>query len=94
MRRINEASSVGGQVGMDVWVNWKMKLKQLLGGFDRNYLLSLLTKNQIFAGSAGRQFFQATRRCFEIVGDSEPYQAAATVPFKEIESGYWHVCLA
>src|SRR5882762_9951146 len=37
-------SSVGGKVGMDVWVNWKMKLKQLLGGLDRNYLLSLLAK--------------------------------------------------
>jgi len=79
---------------MDVSVNWKMRLKQLLGGLDRNYLLSLLAKNKIFAGSAGRQFFQAARRCFEIVSDSEPNQAAATVPFKEVESGYRHVCLA
>ena len=71
-----------------------MKLKQLLGGLDRNYLLSLLAKDQIFAGSAGRQFLQAAGRRFEIVGDSEPYQAAATVPFKEVESGYRHVCLA
>jgi len=71
-----------------------MKPKQLLSSFDRNYLLSLLAKNQIFARSAGRQFLQAARRCFEIVGDAEPYQAAATVPFKEVESGYWHVCLA
>ena len=70
-----------------------MKPKQLLPSFDRNYLLSLLAENQIFARSAGRQFLQAARCCFEIVGDSEPNQAAATVPFKEVESGYRHVCL-
>jgi hypothetical protein len=71
-----------------------MKLKQLLGGLDRNYLLSLLAKNQIFARSAGRQFLQAACRCFEIVGNAQPNQAAAVVPLKEVESGYRHVCLA
>jgi hypothetical protein len=64
-----------------------MKPEQLLSSFDRNYLLSLLAENQIFARSAGRQFLQ------EIVGNAEPNQAAAVVPFKEVESGYGHVCL-
>ena len=71
-----------------------MKPKQLLSRFDRDYLLSLLAKNQIFARSAGRQFLQAARRCFEVVSDAQPNQAAAVVPFKEVESGYRHVCLA
>src|SRR5216684_4497413 len=63
----------------------------LLHCFQGNHLLSLLAKDQILARSAGRQFPQATRRCFEIVGGSEPNQAASAFPSKEVESGYRHV---
>ena len=64
-----------------------MKPEQLLSSFDRDYLLSLLAENQIFTRSAGRQFLQATRRCFKIVGDAQPNQPAAVVRLKRSKVG-------
>ena len=67
------------------------EVKWLLDCFQGDHFLGLLAENQIFAWIKRCQFFQATRRCFDIVSDAEPNQPAGGIPFKEVESGYRHV---